>query len=92
MLVDAENVRRSVWPNIGVRELAERSAEWGRQHDALVVVVYDGSGPAVEGVRTVDQLAEIRARSQVEIDAAADRAAEAPFPTLEETRSYVYAD
>ena len=54
MLVDAENVRRSVWPNIGVRELAERSAEWGRQHDALVVVVYDGAGPAVEGARTVN--------------------------------------
>jgi pyruvate dehydrogenase E1 component alpha subunit len=51
-----------------------------------------GDRLTAEGVRTVDQLAEIRARSQVEIDAAADRAAEAPFPTLEETRSYVYAD
>jgi hypothetical protein len=54
VLVDAENVRRSVWPNIGVRELAERSAAWGRQHAARVVVVFDGAGPAVEGVRTVD--------------------------------------
>ncbi|HEU0335525.1 MAG TPA: hypothetical protein VFR43_03170 [Gaiellaceae bacterium] len=54
VLVDAENVRRSVWPNIGPRELAELSAEWGRRHTAHVVVVFDGSGPVVEGVRTVE--------------------------------------
>jgi hypothetical protein len=29
---------------------------------------------------------------QAEIDAAAERAASAPFPTLEETRPYVYAE
>ena len=30
--------------------------------------------------------------TQAEIDAAAERAAAAPYLTLEETRSYVYAD
>jgi pyruvate dehydrogenase E1 component alpha subunit len=35
---------------------------------------------------------EIRTEIQAEIDAAAERAAAAPFPTLEETRPYVYAD
>jgi TPP-dependent pyruvate/acetoin dehydrogenase alpha subunit len=35
---------------------------------------------------------EIRAEIQADIDAAAERAAAAPFPTLEETRPYVYAD
>lgn len=35
---------------------------------------------------------EIRAETQAEIDAAAERAATSPFPTLEETRPYVYAD
>ncbi len=35
---------------------------------------------------------EIRTEIQAEIDAAAERAAGAPFPTLEETRPYVYAD
>jgi pyruvate dehydrogenase E1 component alpha subunit len=34
---------------------------------------------------------EIRGEIQAEIDAAAERAAAAPFPTLEETRPYVYA-
>jgi acetoin:2,6-dichlorophenolindophenol oxidoreductase subunit alpha len=35
---------------------------------------------------------EIRNETQAEIDAAAERAASAPYPTLEETRPYVYAD
>ena len=35
---------------------------------------------------------EIRTEIQAEIDAAAERAAAAPFPTLEETRPYVYAE
>jgi pyruvate dehydrogenase E1 component alpha subunit len=35
---------------------------------------------------------EIRNETQAEIDAAAERAAAAPYPTLEETRPYVYAD
>jgi TPP-dependent pyruvate/acetoin dehydrogenase alpha subunit len=35
---------------------------------------------------------EIRNETQAEIDAAAERAAGAPYPTLEETRPYVYAD
>jgi pyruvate dehydrogenase E1 component alpha subunit len=35
---------------------------------------------------------EIRNETQTEIDQAAERAATSPFPTLEETRPYVYAD
>ena len=35
---------------------------------------------------------EIRGEIQADIDAAAERADAAPYPTLEETRSYVYAD
>jgi TPP-dependent pyruvate/acetoin dehydrogenase alpha subunit len=36
--------------------------------------------------------AEIRHEVQAEINAAAERAAASPYPTLEETRPYVYAD
>jgi hypothetical protein len=53
VLVDAENARRSVWPNLPERELAERSAEWGRRHGAHVIVVFDGPAPEVEGVESV---------------------------------------
>jgi acetoin:2,6-dichlorophenolindophenol oxidoreductase subunit alpha len=47
---------------------------------------------AEEGVLTEEQQAEITRQVQADIDAAAERAAAAPFPTLEEARSYVYAD
>jgi TPP-dependent pyruvate/acetoin dehydrogenase alpha subunit len=44
------------------------------------------------GVMTEDQLASIRAESLAEIDAAAQRAIDAPYPTLEQIAPYVYAD
>ena len=46
VLVDAENVRRSVWPNIAPGALAELASEWGRRRGVHVVPVYDGPAPA----------------------------------------------
>jgi hypothetical protein len=45
VLVDAENVRRSRWPNLSRRELVERCRTWadGRGFDLLVV--FDGPAP-----------------------------------------------
>jgi pyruvate dehydrogenase E1 component alpha subunit len=43
------------------------------------------------GTATAEDLASIRAESQAEIDAAAQRAIDAPFPTLEDIAPYVYA-
>jgi hypothetical protein len=43
VLVDAENVRRSLWPNMLGEELVERSAAWGEQHGHEVQVVWEGS-------------------------------------------------
>ena len=45
-----------------------------------------------EGLIGPNDPVEIRNETQAEIDAAAERAAAAPYPTLEETRPYVYAD
>ena len=45
-----------------------------------------------EAVMGPNAAVEIRKEIQSEIDAAAERAAAAPYPTLEETRPYVYAD
>jgi TPP-dependent pyruvate/acetoin dehydrogenase alpha subunit len=45
-----------------------------------------------EGLMGPNDAGEIRAEIQADIDAAAERAATAPYPTLEETRPYVYAD
>jgi len=44
------------------------------------------------GTLSADDQASIKAETQVAIDAAAERAATAPHPALEEIRPYVYAD
>jgi hypothetical protein len=46
VLVDGENVRRSVWPNIGRSELEERSREWAHDHGHDVIVVWEGAESA----------------------------------------------
>ncbi len=50
-----------------------------------------GAKLASEGVLSVAGQTALRTEVQAEIDAAADRAAAAPYPTLEETERYVYA-
>ena len=51
-----------------------------------------GKDLVADGLIGPNDHVEIRAETQAEIDAAAERAATSPFPTLEETRPYVYAD
>jgi acetoin:2,6-dichlorophenolindophenol oxidoreductase subunit alpha len=51
-----------------------------------------GEKLAAEGILDADAQARRRTEIQAEIDAAAERAAAAPYLTLEEARSYVYAD
>lgn len=46
VLVDGENVRRSVWPNIGRNELEQRAHDWGRAHGHDVIVVWEGEETA----------------------------------------------
>jgi predicted RNA-binding protein with PIN domain len=41
VLVDGENVRRSVWPNIPRKELEQRGRDWGRAHGHQVTVVWE---------------------------------------------------
>jgi acetoin:2,6-dichlorophenolindophenol oxidoreductase subunit alpha len=47
---------------------------------------------ATSGALSADRQAEMRTELQAELDAAAMRAAASPYPSLEETRRYVYAD
>jgi hypothetical protein len=42
VLVDGENVRRSVWPNIPRDELERRAGAWGDEHGHEVLVVWEG--------------------------------------------------
>jgi predicted RNA-binding protein with PIN domain len=45
VLVDAENVRRSEWPNIPEDELVERVCAWAAEEGVHAVVVFDGRAP-----------------------------------------------
>jgi hypothetical protein len=45
VLVDAENVRRSRWPNLSKRELVELARAWAEEQDVDLVVVFDGPPP-----------------------------------------------
>ena len=59
-----------------------------KQRDPILIL---GERLAAEGIVSTDDQAAIRSETQAAIDAAADRAAAAPYPTLEETERYVYA-
>jgi hypothetical protein len=43
VVVDAENVRRSLWPNMPGAELEERTKAWAEEHSHDVTVVWEGS-------------------------------------------------
>ena len=45
VVVDAENVRRSSWPNLAKAELVERARAWASREDADLLVVFDGDPP-----------------------------------------------
>ena len=46
VLVDAENVRRSLWPNMSGDELADRMAAWAEANGHDAIVVWEGSESA----------------------------------------------
>ena len=48
VLVDAENVRRSRWPNLSREELVERAEAWSEAESRPVVIVFDGAAPTRE--------------------------------------------
>jgi hypothetical protein len=53
VLVDAENVRRSLWPNIPKGELEELATAWGERHGHGVIVVWEGSESADDRIAHV---------------------------------------
>jgi predicted RNA-binding protein with PIN domain len=46
VLVDAENVRRSLWPNIPKDELVDLCERWAEREGHRVVVVWEGAESA----------------------------------------------
>jgi rRNA-processing protein FCF1 len=57
VLIDAENVRRSQWPNLSRDELVERARAWAEREGHEVRVVFEGKTSADdEIVRLVHEL------------------------------------
>ena len=46
VLVDGENARRSIWPNLARDELERRARDWGQEQGHEVIVVWEGAGSA----------------------------------------------
>jgi hypothetical protein len=45
VVVDAENVRRSQWPNLSREQLVERARAWADRERHDVLIVFDGAPP-----------------------------------------------
>jgi len=59
VLVDAPNVRRSVWPNLSPERLVELLARWAEAEGVGAIAVFDGPAPeAAAGVEVVGTAAE----------------------------------
>ena len=45
VFVDANNVRRSQWPNLSPEALVEQARAWAERHGHELVLVFDGTAP-----------------------------------------------
>jgi hypothetical protein len=56
VFVDANNVRRSQWPNLSDEELVTRLRAWATRHDHETVIVFDREAPGgVVGSQRLDE-------------------------------------
>ena len=67
VVVDAENVRRSRWPNISREALVDRAREWAVRENHELLIVFDGEppeqAPDLVGSRDADDaIVELTAR------------------------------
>ena len=58
VLVDAENVRRSLWPNIGRDELERLTTAWGETTGHVIRVVWEGRESADDAIARAAETAE----------------------------------
>jgi hypothetical protein len=66
VIVDAENVRRSRWPNLSHGELVDRARSWARSGGHDLRIVFDGKPPEqaadlVESPYADDEIARLAA-------------------------------
>jgi hypothetical protein len=80
VLVDARNVLRSVWPNLGEEETARLACSWAAAHGARALVIYDGAAPALDGCPGGIVVGSGRASADDLIVAEAGRLAASSYP------------
>ena len=57
VLIDAENVRRSLWPNLAREELATLAKAWGEENRHNAIVVWEAAETADDWIaRSVTEL------------------------------------
>ncbi|MGN6377430.1 MAG: hypothetical protein ACTHNU_00615 [Gaiellales bacterium] len=69
VIVDAENVRRSRWPNLSTEDLVERTRAWADEQGVDLLIVFDGAPPedapdllrAEKGETADDRIADVAA-------------------------------
>ena len=79
-LVDAENVRRSEWPNIGREELVELVRAWAEATGSSALVVFDGAPPEVDAGPAVMVVGTTRESADDRLARDAERLVEAGRP------------
>lgn len=86
MLVDAENVRRSQWPNLAGADLVERLRAWAAANRLRAVIVFDGKAPdgRTDEHEVDDRVSVVGSGAESADDWIARRAAE----LHEQSRSY----
>jgi hypothetical protein len=72
VIVDAENVRRSLWPNLTAAELVARTRAWAERDGHELRIVFDGpppeDAPDVSGARHADdEIAALAAAADGEV-------------------------
>jgi predicted RNA-binding protein with PIN domain len=72
VLVDAENVRRSVWPNLSREELVERVVRWAEREGVHAEVVFEGQGETADD-RIVAEAAKLHEQGEEVWVATSDR-------------------
>lgn len=72
VLVDAENVRRSVWPNLSREELVERVGRWAEREGVDAQVVFERQGETADD-RIVAEAAKLHEQGEEVWVATSDR-------------------
>ena len=80
VLVDAQNVRRSLWPNLSPEELVARCSEWAAPAGVRALLVFDGPAPPAPADTGVDVVGTATESADDRIAAEASRRAAAGEP------------